>query len=60
MEVKRYQLDSYDSEPISTIDETDSDGPLCPAEVAPFKPCGKKMRRRKNGVTICPEHGEMH
>ena len=60
MLVRSQELDTHEAGH-STVDETESENVrLCPAEVAPFKPCGKKMRRYRNGVTVCPDHGEMH
>lgn len=61
MNVKRLEVDSYNGESLAAVDESVSKyEPLCPAEDEPFKPCGKRMRRRKNGITVCPIHGEMH
>lgn len=56
-------IDVASGEIFSTVDETAPENTnLCPANIGTlvYVSCGKKMRRLRNGVTVCPDHGEMH
>jgi hypothetical protein len=61
--VKSQEFDTSEAG-YSTMDETEPTRDLCPANIAPpgqrYRSCGKKMRRYRNGVTVCEDHGEMH
>lgn len=65
MKIKRYEYDT-DSDLAAADPEHESQRPTCLANVGlsdhprDYVPCGLTMRRRRNGVTVCPEHGEMY